>query len=420
MMLTLKHSLLIAGLLGAPVVQAKPVWISIGDDGYRLLQQVAPQALSHEQRQLRNDSGAAAQERSLRPQQEKVHLLQIDEALLPSLSEAVHDKLRHCGGYMVHRSLSDARSSLDNMARQGVASPGVAPSYAINDQAKIAPLLPQMQESNLLSTMQALSNYQNRFYTTSHGVAASGWVARYWKQLAGSRNDITVEQVSHAGYPQKSVILTIKGSDNAAETVVLGAHLDSTIGNTTENSRAPGADDDASGVASLSEVIRVLANSNYKPRRTLKFMAYAAEEVGLRGSADIAARYKQKRIKVVGALQLDMTNYQGNSEDILIYTDYTNAAQNDFLARLIRTYQPTLKLGYDRCGYGCSDHASWYQQGFAASLPFESRFSNYNPNIHTSNDTLANMGNQARHALKFSKLALTYAVELGSDGASSR
>ena len=76
-------------------------------------------------------------------------------------------------------------------------------------------------------------------------------------------------------------------------------------------------------------------------------------------------------------------------------------------------------MGYDKCNYGCSDHASWHQQGYAATLPFESRFSDYNPHIHTSGDTLANMGNQAAHALKFARLALSYAVELGQDGNSA-
>lgn len=60
--------------------------------------------------------------------------------------------------------------------------------------------------------------------------------------------------------------------------------------------------------------------------------------------------------------------------------------------------------------------AWWHQQSYAATLPFESRFSDYNPPIHTSGDTLANMGKQAAHALKFACLALSYAVELGQDG----
>jgi leucyl aminopeptidase len=39
-----------------------------------------------------------------------------------------------------------------------------------------------------------------------------------------------------------------------------------------------------------------------------------------------------------------------------------------------------------------------------------------NPYIHTANDTISKSGNNANHALKFAKLALAYAVELGSDG----
>lgn len=348
-----------------------------------------------------------------------MHLVQVDEALLPALSDSIHENLRHCGGFIVHRDLQDARAAL-----KGAAAPlaGLAaPSYAIDNQAVVNKLLPQLQDSNVLGTIQSLSNYQNRFYTTSHGVNASNWIAAQWKQLAGSRADVTVEQFTHANWPQKSVILTIKGSDNAAETVVLGGHLDSTVGSGTgESSRAPGADDDASGVASLTEVIRVLMAGNYQPRRTIKFMAYSAEEVGLRGSADIAKRFKQQQAKVVGALQLDMTNYQGDAQDIFLFTDYTNAAQNTFLANLAKVYLPSLKVGYSQCGYACSDHASWNAQGYAASFPFESSFNNSNPYIHSRNDTLASSGNQAKHALKFSQLALAYAVELGSDGPSAK
>ncbi|WP_434631552.1 M20/M25/M40 family metallo-hydrolase [Chromobacterium sp. CV08] len=274
-----------------------------------------------------------------------------------------------------------------------------------------------MQDKNIVGTIRTLSDYQNRFYTTRHGVDASNWIAAQWTQLAGGRDDVAVEQFAHAGWPQKSVILTIKGSDEAAETVVLGAHLDSSIGSDTgESGRAPGADDDASGVASLTEVARVLLAENYRPRRTIQFIAYSAHEVGLRGSTDIARRYRQQRAKVVGVLQLDMTNYPGDAQDIFLIADDTSRAQNAFLAHLARTYLPSLKVGYSQCGYACSDHASWTAQGYAASFPFESRFDNRNPHIHTGHDTLANADEQARHALKFSQLALAYAVELGSGG----
>jgi leucyl aminopeptidase len=198
--------------------------------------------------------------------------------------------------------------------------------------------------------------------------------------------------------------------------VVLGAHQDSTIGGGC--SRAPGADDDASGVASLSEVIRVAMAEGYQPLRTVKFMAYAAEEIGLRGSNEIAASFQQQGINVVGVLQLDMTGFKGSASDIYLISDNTNAAQNAFMEDLIDTYLPTLTRGTTECQYGCSDHASWHSRGYATSFPFEAYFRpfppnpQYNPFIHTQSDTLANIGNNANHALKFAKLSGAYMAEL--------
>ena len=61
------------------------------------------------------------------------------------------------------------------------------------------------------------------------------------------------------------MILTIQGTDLPNEVVVLGAHLDSinTSGGGSNEQVAPGADDDASGIASLTEVIRVALASGW-------------------------------------------------------------------------------------------------------------------------------------------------------------
>jgi leucyl aminopeptidase len=141
-------------------------------------------------------------------------------------------------------------------------------------------------------------------------------------------------------------------------------------------------------------------------------MGYAAEEVGLRGSQDIAAAYKKAGTKVIGALQLDMTAYQGSDKDIWLMKDFTSAAQNAFIQRLIEGYTGA-SYGLDACGYACSDHASWYRNGVPVSMPFESRMRDRNKKIHTKDDTLETSGNNADHALKFARLAAAYAIELG-------
>ena len=407
---------LLASLPGAAVA-GQPVWVTLGDDALRLLQAQRPATVSvDEVRVPVTVPGVAGQ--GLRRAEDRIHVVRVEEEALPALSSAVHDTLNRCGGFVVHDSLSDARDALARARAQGLAATAqaAASKYAINQQALLNPLLAQVQDSQVYATIAQLSAINNRYYTTSGGTTASNTIRDTWQALAAGRSDVTVSQFSHPGWPQKSVILTIQGTVKPKQFVVLGGHMDSILsGGTSETSVAPGADDDASGIASLTEALRVLLASGHRPQRSIQFMAYAAEEVGLRGSAAIAADYASRSRKVTGVLQLDMTNYRGSSQDIYLYTDYTNAQQNDFLARLVSTYQPSLTVGTDRCGYACSDHASWTNRGYVASFPFESSFSQYNPRIHTVNDTLAFSGDQAAHAAKFARLALSYAVELAND-----
>ena len=159
---------------------------------------------------------------------------------------------------------------------------------------------------------------------------------------------------------------------------------------------APGADDDASGIATLTEILRVAVAGGWKPKRTIKFMGYAAEEVGLRGSAAIANAYKTQGVNVVGVLQLDMTNYRsGSPYDMQLVSDYSNASMQQFLRDLFDTYllPGGMARGSYTCGYGCSDHASWTANGFPAAFMYEGGDF---PWLHTTSDTLGTMGNTAQ------------------------
>lgn len=394
-------SLLCVGVTATNVPSTKKrAWMTIGDAAFRQVKAVAPELASIDSRQLRVAGSS-----------EKVHAVVIDESSLAAVAGAIHQRMGQCGGFVVHASEAEARAALE---RRRVAAG--TPAYGIRQRAVVDPMLAGMQEKPIEVTISTLSAFTNRYYTSRSGVEASNWLMSAWRELAAGREDITVAQFTHKAYPQPSVILTIRGSDLADETVVVGAHLDSIIGvGMSETARAPGADDDASGVASMTEALRALIASGYRPRRTIFVVAYAAEEVGLRGSQEIARQFKAARRKVAGVLQLDMTNYKGAANDMYLITDYTNSQQNAFIAELVGAYLPALKIGYDKCGYGCSDHASWDAQGYPSSMPFESSMARDNPAIHTPRDTLANSRGQTAHALKFARLAAAYMVELSGE-----
>ncbi|MBB2943026.1 hypothetical protein FB565_002739 [Actinoplanes lutulentus] len=88
-----------------------------------------------------------------------------------------------------------------------------------------------------------------------------------------------------------NVIATLRGSVTPERIYVVTGHYDSRASDVLDAvSDAPGADDDASGVAVIMELARVLATR--KPEATLVFAAVAGEEQGLYGSDHMAQRYK--------------------------------------------------------------------------------------------------------------------------------
>lgn len=338
-------------------------------------------------------------------------VIESDERQILDLSRDMHEEFHKCAGFMSHETLDAARLSIAETLRAESNQP--VAEYTIDNETAVNPMMAETRESEILETITRLStDFPNRRHNQPSGLDSANWIKNKWTQLAAGRSDITVEFFNHlaADTPQPSIILTVRGTTLPDEVVVLGAHQDS-INRNGATLDAPGADDDASGIASLTEVIRVLVAKNFRPRRSLKFMAYAAEEVGLVGSKAIAADFQARAVNVVGVLQLDMTNYKSTDStfDISIINDFTNAAQNQFVRELIWNYQPSLTIADANCGYSCSDHASWTNKGFPASFPFEPRS---NPTIHTTGDTLAQSGNNAGHAVKYSRIAVSYIGEL--------
>jgi bacterial leucyl aminopeptidase len=348
---------------------------------------------------------------------------EIKANMLGQISERIHQRENRCGGFFAFATRAEADAFIrSDRSAQAISRRALLAAYTIDNQATVNPWLSQVQHPNIYSTINTLSSYQNRYYTSPTGKTSAEWIRTTWQGLAGSRTDVTSELFACSNCStQPSVILTIQGNELPNEIVVLGAHLDSINGSAggSNTQVAPGADDDASGIATLTEVLRIAMANGWKPKRTVKFMGYAGEEVGLRGSNAIAQSYKTAAANVVAVMQLDMTNYRsGSVADMRLVTDYSNVDMKTFLTNLFDTYLAPLGLtrGTYTCGYGCSDHASWTSAGYPSAMFFEAGTggtsgSSYDPYIHTANDTLANMGNSAQNSAKFAQLGLAFLGE---------
>lgn len=349
--------------------------------------------------------------------QHDIALLKIGENQIENLSRLMHKSFNRCGGFVAHQSKKEAVQVLANQGLRLKAKLIPYVDYSLTEELKVVPMLSQVKEINIREMIIKLSSYHNRHYKSQSGVDSQEYIKKKWEKIASSRNDMRVDLYQHSSWPQPSIVLTLEGMEKKEEVIILGGHGDSIAGwFRRAKARAPGADDNASGIATITEVIRVVADSGYKPQRTIQLISYAAEEVGLLGSQDIANEYKNLNKNVVGVVQFDMTNYKGSKDlDIVFMTDFTNQAQNEFMGSLIDRYLNDVKWGYSQCGYGCSDHASWHNAGFPASMPFESRKRDMNGHIHTSRDTidLTRSGGTADHAEKFARLGVAFLVEMG-------
>ena len=387
------------GSSGAPADEW--VWISLGTDAWEVA--------------ARHSPGFG---RGPLPRIEERHGLVISrlrKVELDGLSSLLHREVARCPGFMAHPSLDEARQAV--AAAVAIHDRGAGIDFRIDQPARVDGLVSMLNPVSLLDTIDHLSNaFTNRYYLHPMGTDAATWIRDLWQGWAAGRDDVTVELYHHPGVPQPSVVLTLEGAVRPAEVVVLGGHLDSVApGSGNPGFRAPGADDNASGIAVLGEVVRVAMISDFRPQRTVKVMAYAAEEIGLVGSQDIAGDFADAGVDVVAVLQLDMTDYHGSVQDMAFLTDFTNPTLTTFAAQLVATYQPDLLRTTTACGYGCSDHASWHREGFPAVMPSEAIFGQHNPNLHTTNDTLATLGDNVDHAMKFARLAVAFMVEIGVD-----
>jgi len=282
-------------------------------------------------------------------------------------------------------------------------------------QALVNEMLNTSNPNRAWNDLTTLSAFQNRYYTSTYGQQSSQWIYEHVQDIItanGRSSDTSVSLFTHVGWPQRSIIATIRPANGNDETVILGAHCDS-IASGMPNGRAPGADDDGSGTVNLIEVFRILMENNYRPTRTLEIQWYAAEELGLLGSDDIAEQYADEGRNVVGQYQQDMNSYNPNGNAafrIMFDRMYMDQELTDFV-HLLANYT-SLSVTEGSYGYAASDHASFARHGFPASHAKES--TSYPP-IHTANDLMSNLDRE--YMWEFVGPALGFAVELTSSTA---
>lgn len=219
---------------------------------------------------------------------------------------------------------------------------------------------------------------------------------------------VTRETYDVRGQPTDNLVVNIPGERSSNDTVILGAHYDSTP-------ETPGADDNGSAVAVLIETARML--KDIRPKRTVRFVAFACEEspyfhTGEMGSMVHAQGCKRRQENVVAMLCLEMVGYFVDDKNSQLvppmiprWLRWLFPSKGNFLAAVAnpRSWKLCWKFrrGFKRGTrfplfsivlperipeIHLSDHRGFWLEGFPALMLTDTSFLR-NPHYHQSTDT---------------------------------
>jgi Zn-dependent M28 family amino/carboxypeptidase len=193
--------------------------------------------------------------------------------------------------------------------------------------------------------------------------------------------------VSDSNFRTRNIIARLEGT--TSESILVGAHYDSlpVVG------PSPGADDNASGVATLLSVAYALRHLPNKLKRSVVFVAFSGEEQGMKGSSHFALE-SAPSMNIKSAIILDQDGNPGSSRALI----YESVGDSNDKLRIIDTLaqstDPDISGGFEvnHNGFG-SDHVSLTTE---ANIPSVLVIERENMSFatkygHTSKDTIENI-----------------------------
>ena len=206
------------------------------------------------------------------------------------------------------------------------------------------------------------------------------------------------------GIDCENLEIAIVGAQQRDEIVLLGAHYDTVAG-------SPGADDNASGVAALLEIGRLLAHA--RPRRTVRLVAFVNEEPPFFRSGEMGSRIYARAARRRGddirlMLSLEMLGCYSDRPGSQHYPPFmrwfypdrgdfiafvSNLASRQALHETVRAFRAHSDFPCESLatfsfvpGVAWSDQLSFWREGYAALMVTDTAFYRY-PHYHTAFDT---------------------------------
>ena len=182
---------------------------------------------------------------------------------------------------------------------------------------------------------------------------------------------IASAEVNQVKVNTHNVLGFLEGADPVLkdEIIVIGAHYDHLgFGGPQSGSRMPdtnavhnGADDNASGVAAIIEILEKLAAHKKEMKRSVLVVAFSAEEMGLLGSKYFVNHPSFELSQLKAMINLDMVGRMKDDHGVLL-AGVGTSKEGASLLKELESVDTSLNFGYSPDGYGPSDHAAFYAE----------------------------------------------------------
>ncbi len=257
----------------------------------------------------------------------------------------------------------------------------------------------QVNPQLLYRTLQAVIGERNPFDGHRHLAEVESFIEAELESY-GAR--VESDCFAYKGKTYRNIIGRL-GNPQSDSLIILGAHLDAVSG-------APGADDNASGVAVLLESARLLAQAHLHSQ--LLVCAFNLEELNMIGSTSFAAKLKTAGARVGAMIALEMVGYTDSRPGSQSYpaglgwlypkrADFIGVIGNWRSISLLRSFAGKMRevpgLAVETLavpGNGdliaavrLSDHSPFWDLGYPALMITDTAFYR-NPHYHSASDTL--------------------------------
>ena len=266
----------------------------------------------------------------------------------------------------------------------------------------IRDMLILVAKQNLESTVGKLCSFPNRHSKSQNIHQVSDWLLNELKNIGYDKS--FMHKYSQDGFDLENVISNKSGlsEDNNRESILLCAHYDTILKQDGDDivSKAPGANDNASGVAALLEIARVI--NPLSLGRDVQFAFFSGEEQGLWGSTQYAHYMNDSRINFHTVVNLDMCGEPGFlPSNTITYIDIddgqtgivstNNEASKNFglkMQELANTYTNIDTL-FDPID--ASDYMPFEARGYVCIGAYDGSAISTNPHYHDGSDTIENL-----------------------------